>query len=361
MYNNSHHIENLLKKVTSIKDQYQISLLTNTANKTKAIQQKTLHDSDYHEFLSVKEYVEILKGIEQAGFHTHTYFNELEFIHQTLEEAYYQHRQIVYNLAHNGNFVGKKSLIPSFCDLLSIPYIGSNAWVSSFCKARYMYSKYAIAHGIKTPKSWVYSSDDTWFNNDSPMHGQKIIVKPLYEFALTNWGEKPIFKYDAKTFKDGLHQTKLKEQYPRSTQWLVQEYISGYDCEVPLFIDQKPIDLAIVGVFIHRVTAVKTNLLMSEGLYHYDFYDIHSILKKEQIDCISVTARTIAQLIGLRHYGKINFRIDNQGDIYLLDIDSSPQTTKHSSFDYTFKQLGFKNSDIYACIIAMACEQMVTC
>lgn len=72
------------------------------------------------------------------------------------------------------------------------------------------------------------------------------------------------------------------------------------------------------------------------------------------IEKVRETAIDIAQLVGLRSYGRVDFRIDNQGDAYLMDIAASPYTTKHSSFAYAYNQLGLEYHDIYSSIIGLS-------
>ncbi|WP_206537062.1 hypothetical protein, partial [Paenibacillus sp. PAMC 26794] len=69
---------------------------------------------------------------------------------------------------------------------------------------------------------------------------------------------------------------------------------------------------------------------------------------------VKATAIDIAQLVGLRSYGRVDFRIDNQGVAYLMDIAASPYTTKHSSFAYAFNQMGLEYHDIYSTIIGLS-------
>ncbi|WDF49226.1 hypothetical protein PQ460_14525 [Paenibacillus sp. KACC 21273] len=339
------YIEKLLEQSKLVQKDYDIILLTNTRSKTRAINNQSINYSENNEFFSDQEYAEILKGIQSSGYYVESFFNEFEFITKTLAESYYKNSKIIYNLTRHGNHIGKKSLIPSFCDLLSIPYTGSNALVTSFCRSKYMYTKYLSSHEINTPRSWIYNSDGSWLNNQEPPHGTQILIKPMHESASIGLDSSSIQIYD-KNYKFNF-QKDIKNSI------LIQEFIDGFECEVPLLISDKVYTLEPVGISIEGKMNLESRILTSDysNNNNYGFYALEDKFESNIVDKIRTISNLVANLVGLENYGRIDFRITNSGVPYLIDIASSPYTTEHSSFDFAFKKIGFKNKDIYSSII----------
>ncbi|MEK4526309.1 ATP-grasp domain-containing protein [Paenibacillus sp. FSL H8-0104] len=347
-------IENLIKdlkpKVESLRANFNVSLLTNTRSKTREINNSLMSYSTNNEFFN-QEFEEVLTGIQNAGFFVEPFFNEIEFILTTLKESSYRNKRFVYNLSRNGQHTGKKSLIPSFCDLMSIPYTGSDALVISFSRAKYMYTKYLDNHGIKVPNSWVYDPVHTWLNGAQPLVETNIIIKPMHESASIGLSKSSIKKYNQES------QLEItRESLEKNTPLLVQEFISGFECEVPLLISSKPYAMNPVGISIDGENHVGQEILTYAHSYSdsYGFYSLDKEFPKSVVEKIRSTATQIGRLVGLKGYGRVDFRINNQGVPYLMDIAASPYTTQHSSFAFAYEQLGLNYHDIYSSIIALS-------
>lgn len=343
-------IDKVLKSTSKINENIEIALISNSRSKTKNIENIRIQYSDENEFFTDEEYSEILDGIQSSGFYVHAFFNEIDFISNILNQKFNSDKKIVYNLARNGKKPGKKSLVPSFCDLLSIPYTGSNAFVISLCRAKYTYSKYLEAHGIYIPKSWIYIGRNKWLNDSKPNIGTQIIVKSMSESASIGMDNNSIKTFNKNTLKF-LENTFIK----RNEYLLIQEFISGFECEVPLIISNKIHTMSPVGISINNNRNLNTEILTYERSFEddYNFYNLSEVIEKEKCLFIQNLSASIATIIGLQNYGRIDFRIDNFGTPYLIDIASTPYTTKHSSFAFAFENLGIPYNEIYSTIVGI--------
>jgi len=346
-------VEQSKLRATSIRERYQIALVCNSRSKTRIINNQQIEYSENNEFFSDQEFSEIFDGIQASEFYILPFFNELTFIVKTLEESYFKNNKLVYNLSRNGKHVGKKSLIPSFCDLLSIPYTGSNALITSYCRAKYMYTKYLQAHQINTPKTWVFIGNNSWLNNDKPVLGTSIVLKSMHESASIGLEKNSIFLFDLNCMSH-LESLYSSQQSPI----LIQELISGYECEVPLFIGDKIYAMDPVGISIDGKRNINSEILTYERSYkdQYGFFSLADEFNSITINQIKSIAIQVARLVSLTNYGRIDFRVDTKGIPYVIDIATSPYTTKHSSFAYSFMNLGIAYEDIYATIINLACK-----
>ncbi|WP_052723930.1 D-alanine--D-alanine ligase family protein [Paenibacillus wulumuqiensis] len=346
-------VERMEKETIKIKEDYQIAIMCNSRSKTRKINGQILEFSDTNEFFSDQEFCEIKEGIQNAGFFVHSFFNELTLMQEFLKESIYQNNKIVYNLSRNGKHVGKKSLIPAFLDLMNIPYTGSNALVTSLCREKYTYTKYLQAHGIFVPKSYLYLGKGRWLNNEKPTFNTKVIIKLMQESASIGLSQDSIMIINKENIKH------IENSYFNTNKYiLIQEFIEGYECEVPLFVTENKeiFTMSPVGISINKSENLKSSILTYEHSCKddYEFYELHTEIGAENCFYLQENAKKVAELMGITNYGRIDFRIDYSGIPYLIDIAASPYTTNHSSFAFSFKSLNINYKNIYSTIIGIA-------
>jgi D-alanine-D-alanine ligase len=68
-------------------------------------------------------------------------------------------------------------------------------------------------------------------------------------------------------------------------------------------------------------------------------------------------AEKAISVIGTEGYGRIDFRITDSGQPYVMDVATYPHIIKHSSFWFLFRQYGFEYRDIFAVLLALAAEK----
>lgn len=293
---------------------------------------------DETERFSVEEFHEIYQGIVSAGFYIQSaYFNELDFISDYIEHPNRFMNCIVYNLARNGLGDNKKTIIPAFCELNRIPYTTSSSLTCALCRNKYYFSTLLHAHEMPVPKSWFLSSDGNWLNG-FPMSNETIICKPVSESASQGINEQSIFKTS---------DSKLKTL--KSKNYIVQSYIEGEECEVPIFKINNTIHvLPPIGIELKGKKILDEN---TSEKYNYDFYMLSDTQSANTISLIKHYAEKAFELLQMDVYGRVDFRIDKNGTPYIFDISTTPYTTLHSSIAYAFNQLGYTYPDIYKAII----------
>jgi D-alanine-D-alanine ligase len=293
------------------------------------------------ERFSIDEFNEIYQGIVAAGYFVQAiFFNEIDFINSYIEHPEDYKSSLIYTLARNGLGDNKKTIIPSFCELLGLKYTTSPSLSCALARNKYYFSTIFNAHNVPVPKSWLHTDMGTWLNG-APDNGTKVICKPASESASQGITESKII-----TASPDLD-TKL---YNKS--YIVQEYIEGSECEVPVFKFGNtihvfpPIGIDLKGKNILDEAASDNN--------QYDFYPLEKYFSLDTVTTIQKITERAFRLLQMDVYGRIDFRITKNGQPYIFDVSTTPYTTKHSSFAYAFKQLGFEYEDIYRAVISAA-------
>ena len=99
-----------------------------------------LQCSDTERF-SVDEFNEIYQGIVAAGYFVQAiYFNEIDFITEYIEHPERYKNSLIYTLARNGFGDNKKTIIPSFCELVGLKYTTSSSLACALARNKYYFS-----------------------------------------------------------------------------------------------------------------------------------------------------------------------------------------------------------------------------
>lgn len=129
-------IEAMFQSAIEISKKYEIIMVTSNENHTDNTNDYS-DNSVKSEFFSDQEQNLIRQTLENIGFKVKQFFNEEDFISFISNPRENLSKYIVLNSAQKGTKIGRKSLIPSLCDLYSVKYIGSNPYIVSLCRDKY--------------------------------------------------------------------------------------------------------------------------------------------------------------------------------------------------------------------------------
>lgn len=333
----------ILKYYNQINIDFDIYIVADAQNKTcKYMPERIIH-ADEDEFFSRTEFAEIVSAIFNCFGFARVFYSEIEFIQYILVNNINNSECLIYNFSRDGRANGKKSLVPAFCALLNMRYTGSDAFVISLLRNKYVYTKFLEGNGIAVPKSALFSTTSDFSSILNQYKNQYIIVKNRYESASIGLTNRNIFM-----LRDNSTQNLeylLKSMHTDTL--LVQEYIDGIECEV-LVLQYKGDYYALDPVQILFKTDSNFIDTVTSNTYNYEFKVIESSIK----NVLQTTAEKSAKLLGVKDYARFDFRIKN-GTPYLFDIAGTPYTIYHSSIAYLFTQyykMPYEN--IYKVIIA---------
>lgn len=316
---------------------YKIIIIANVRNHTGKFKSISLNQANPIEFFSDDEFDEICNAIYNLKIFTKIYYNELDFIEDILNKTYQLDKIIVINFARNGIIEGKKSLIPAFCDLLNIKYTTNNAFVQSLCRDKYVWgcvlnaSKLPALHSTCFYENIIVGLDNIDNNN-------LYILKPKAESSSLNVSEA-LTKSDI-----------LKIVNQNNNNFIIaQKYLCGDEIEVPFFelngcyYVQEPIKINYSGDILNEN-------LSEENNYFYSDCNLSRI----QISDIKEITLKVAQILGMKKYGRIDFKCDENGKYYIIDIATLPYLTKNSSFAYAAKKHNLEYDAIFKILVIIA-------
>ena len=247
---------------------------------------------------------------------------------------------LVFNALHGGD--GEDGSIQSFLDLHHIPYTGSGAKSSKIAMDKNITKLIAKSVDIQTP-NWVLlklnqHTEMQLHDNQSPKFSYPYVVKPSSEgstFGLT------IVKQESELEKAIDHAAEFGDEI------LIEEFISGRELTVSI-LGNKPLPIV--------------EIKPSHNLYDYECkytegmseYIVPAELSDSLERSISEDALKIYKTIGCRHYARVDFRLNESGEHYLLEINTLPGMTATSLLPKAAKSAGLEFPELIDTIIKIA-------
>lgn len=348
-------INSLLREIEKIKKLIRIILVSNIKDQTKTVDY-SIH-SVSTEFFSENELEELITGFRQFGFYTELFTDEIDFMKSVIDNNFNDSKKkysIVYNTSQRGTGPGRKSLIPAFCNLYNIPTVNSNAYVVSLCRHKFHTNCILHSLGINAAKSWFFDKKFGWLFGKQPDENSLVIAKPTYESASIGIDTKSIFKFNKNIYTKLVNLSRIYNQ-----PITVQQFIDGYEVEVPLLILDEPTAILPVGIIVNEKKLLGREILTYNIVYNdlYSFY-IFDEIQNSKIAEIVNTAENVAKSIGIQGFGRVDFRIDINGNYYVTDVSTNPHITRHGSFFHLFNHLGYQQKDLLATLIALTCRYL---
>ena len=247
---------------------------------------------------------------------------------------------LVFNALHGGD--GENGSIQSFLDLHHIPYTGSGAKPCKIAMDKNITKLIAKSVDIQTP-NWILLKRNQHtgmqlHDNQPSKFSYPYVVKPSCEgstFGLT------IVKEESELEEAISHASEYGDEI------LIEEFIPGRELTVGI-LGNKPLP----------VVEIKP----SHDLYDYECkytkgmseYFVPAELSDSLERSLLEDALNIYKTIGCRHYARVDFRLNEAGEHYLLEINTLPGMTSTSLLPKAAKAAGLEFPDLIDTIIKIA-------
>ncbi|HWD92271.1 MAG TPA: hypothetical protein VG938_07975 [Verrucomicrobiae bacterium] len=306
------------------------------------------------EFFSSEEIEQILGSLRNCGLYVRPFFSEMDFIRFADSDKFDaggRSRILVYNTAHSGTGPGRKALLPCFCALHKIPITSSDAYVVSLARHKFHIAHLLARFGLQTPDSWLYTSEHGWLHGRQPTMGSKVILKPTYESASIGIRRNSVITVGSDL---DFHVEKIAAEFRQPIT--VQAFIPGWEVEVPVINAGRPFAPMAIGI-----SKGGENFLGNEILTYDDVnVDSYGFWKFQENDAIVNTLKSSAirasEILGMRGFTRIDFRVSAEGSAYITDVSTSPHITQHSSYAFLFETLGRPVDELPKILVGIACE-----
>jgi D-alanine-D-alanine ligase len=246
---------------------------------------------------------------------------------------------MVFNMAYGIQGESRYTHIPAMLEMLGIPYVGSSPSGHALALDKVITKIVMQQNGIPTPRYWVFSSEDGNMNSvDFP-----VIVKPKMEsvsFGLRVVNNQEELK-EAVAF--------ITEEFKQ--QALVEQFIRGREFAVGL-IGNSPIEtFPIVEFELESPDAIQSvedkQMNPKKKICPADISpDLASEMRRLSIEAFNA--------LQLRDFARVDIRLDENNNIYLLEINSMASLGLRGSYVFAAAKAGYDYSALTNKILEVA-------
>ena len=215
---------------------------------------------------------------------------------------------------------------------LGFPYTGSDAYVMTVTLDKWMTKLVLGAQGIDTPRARLVVPDDVQRGRDIGMLGlaYPVLVKPNFEGSSKGIGDDAVAR-DPRTLADML--PKALRRYPAGL--IVEEFVAGTDVTVP-FLEGAGDEGVLLPVDYVIEPAARSRF----NIYDYRLKSAEAgrvavrcppDLQRDVVARLRAICKLAVRTLGVRDMGRVDFRLGDDGRIYLLEVNALPSLERGSS------------------------------
>jgi D-alanine-D-alanine ligase len=241
---------------------------------------------------------------------------------------------IVFNISEGLSGRNRESQVPILLEMAGIPFVGADALTLGLTLDKVMAKKIFIAEQIPTPKFFEVSCADGLIDHDHCAF--PLIVKPRFEGSSKGLSESSRVENPEELKKQVDFIVKTYKQPA-----LVEEFISGQEFTVAIVGNENPEVMPVVQIKIDGKLKLNDKFytfarITSDRLEYICPAKINSELKSK----LEELALKVYRGVECRDFGRVDFRVDQDGNPYVLEINPLPSLSTEDVFMLVAKTTG---------------------
>ncbi len=322
-------------------------------------QDVTLDKSQPEDALEEYDSLETIEGITAAlmslGHSVERLGGGREFLNNILQSKI----DFVFNIAEGrGTCRSREAQVPAVLEMLGIPYSGADPQCLAICLDKPLTKTLVALAGVQTPKWRIVTCNQelreiAWNNVPLPA-----FVKPAFEgsskgIRLGSRVEKPEQTIEMVS--------RLLEHYQQPV--MVEEFINGDEVTVGVVGNCPPQIVGIMRVlprnkmpyFVYSLEVKRQWESMVE-------YECPAKLESGTMQSIADYSLKAYNILGCRDFARIDFRVNNEGTPYFLEINPLAGLNPHSSdLPIMARKVGWNYEALISAILNAAIERNPQC
>ncbi|MFN8652089.1 MAG: ATP-grasp domain-containing protein [Gemmatimonadales bacterium] len=253
---------------------------------------------------------------------------------------------LIFNLCEGiGGHSRYEDFVVSTLELTGVPYTGCKPWAVSVAHRKHVANTLLSRNGVSIPRFQLAAG-----NKVPPDLTLPVIVKPAAEDASVGIDTSSVC-----TTKRALKK-RLAEMSEQWEEVLVQEYVAGREFNVG-FIGETALPIAELcfdnmpeGSWPILTYAAKWDVGSPEDLGSVPVCpaDLPSEVQKR---IVAVARQGWEELCGAEGYGRVDLRVDAQGQPYILEVNPNPDISDSAGLSRMAKARGWEYDELIARIV----------
>lgn len=264
---------------------------------------------------------------------------------------------LIFNLSDDG-FYGNSQLephVPALLEVLAIPYTGSNYLTLALCLDKIKTKQLLMANGIPTPNFQVFTKATEKTN---PKLRFPLIIKPSREDASIGIEDDSVV-HEKKHLIPKIRSVISEYNQPA----LVEEYIKGREFNVGI-LGNGPLTILPTSEIIFKLPEDMNHICSYESKWNPEHVAysgtkpecparVSQSLRKKLVD---IATRSY-KIMGCRDYGRVDFRVDDSGMPYVLEVNPNPDINPKAGLANMASKAGISYTNLIGKIVDYALER----
>jgi D-alanine-D-alanine ligase len=224
---------------------------------------------------------------------------------------------VVFNIAEGISGRNREAQVPNLCELLSIPYTGSDSATLSICLDKALAKR--MLRDVATPQFQLLL---TGREKLRPLK-YPVIVKPNAEGTSKGITARSVVDDEAGV-RDVARE--IIERYGQPA--LVEEYIKGREFTVGLLGERRPRVLPPMEiVFLETSERAVYDYACKQDWQKHVRYEVPATLTKEEQKAVERASRSTFMSLGCRDVARVDLRLAPDGTVYVIEVNPLPGLT----------------------------------
>jgi D-alanine--D-alanine ligase len=224
---------------------------------------------------------------------------------------------VVFNIAEGISGRNREAQVPNLCELLGIPYTGSDSATLSICLDKALAKR--MLRDVATPQFQLLL---TGREKLRPLK-YPVIVKPNAEGTSKGISAKSVVDDEA-----GVREIAQGIIGRYGQPALVEEYIQGRELTVGLLGERRPRVLPPMEVvFLKPSERAVYDYECKQDWEKHVRYEVPAALTKEELRAVERTCRSTFMSLGCRDVARVDLRLAPDGTIHVIEVNPLPGLT----------------------------------
>ena len=250
---------------------------------------------------------------------------------------------MVFNMAYGIQGVSRYTHLPAMLEMLGVPYVGSGPQAHGLALDKVVAKMVFESEGVPTPGFWNFATPDAHYDDLV----FPVIVKPKMEAV--SYGIRVVHDWDE------LHESVAEIMNEFQQHVLVESFIPGREFAVGLLGNSPPDVLPIVEIDLEGdPDAIQT---VDEKLHVPREKICPAVLDEAKAQELRELARRSFDSLGLFDFARIDVRMDEKGDLFVLEINSMASLGQTGSYVHAAKTAGYTYDSLINKMLDVAAER----
>ena len=301
---------------------------------------------------------QVVEALGASGRHEVSVLEVQDDLEALVAELRSRRHDLVFNLCEMfGENVQGDAAVASVLELLRVPFTGSGASELYLRQDKGVAKKVLAFEGILYPNFAIFSPDadlETGGNLRMPL-----FVKPLRGDASIGIRGADALVRDSRA----LMERALQVQEECKDAALAEEYIEGRELYVGVLGNREPqalppVELDMSGLPDHMPAVADKDVKFDEELgKRYGIEARVAELSDEMRARLQKVAVQAYRALRVRDYGRVDLRLTEAGEIYVLEVNANPYLERDSEFAMAAEAAGYDYPALLERIVELAAER----